>query len=383
MKRRDLVMGATAAIATGGYINQNSAITQTETPPATQTDNSPAVTGESPQIRWRMATSWDKTLDIAFGSAKTLCQRVSQMTSGKFTITPYAAGELASGLEVMDAIKAGTVECGHTTSQYYVNKNPALAFAASMPFGLNPHQQNSWLYHGGGLELIQKLYSDFGMINFPAGNTSIQMGGWFTKKINNIHDLQGLRMRISGLGGEVMQRLGVDVQILLGEQIVDALVRGELDAAEWVGPYEDEQLGLHKIAPYYYYPGWWEPGTTREVQVSLKQWQRLPKDYQAIFRAAATEANMRLLAQYDAVNGSALKRLVLGGTKLEAYSEEILKAAHRATFDWYEEQSQANSQFRDIYQQWLSFRREAYDWNRINELSFADFVGRSPINSNP
>jgi TRAP-type mannitol/chloroaromatic compound transport system substrate-binding protein len=209
------------------------------------------------------------------------------------------------------------------------------------------------------------------------------MGGWFTKKINNIHDLQGLRMRISGLGGEVMQRLGVDVQILLGEQIVDALVRGELDAAEWVGPYEDEQLGLHKIAPYYYYPGWWEPGTTREVQVSLKQWQRLPKDYQAIFRAAATEANMRLLAQYDAVNGSALKRLVLGGTKLEAYSEEILKAAHRATFDWYEEQSQANSQFRDIYQQWLSFRREAYDWNRINELSFADFVGRSPINSNP
>jgi len=320
-----------------------------------------------------MATSWPKALGIYKG-AEILCQRVQEMTNGRFTITPFAAGELVPGLQVLDAVQAGTVECGHTASYYYVGKNPAFAFATSIPFGLTAQQQNAWLYHGGGLEAMQKLYADFNIINFPAGNSGAQMGGWFKREIKSVADLNGLKMRIPGLGGEVMARLGVNVQVLPGGEIYLALDRGAIDAAEWVGPYDDEKLGLNKAAQFYYYPGWWEPGPTWEALVNRTAWNRLPKEYQEIFQTAAVEANMENLAQYNALNGEAMERLVQGGTKLTPYSKEIMQAAQQAATDLMEENAAKNATFKQIYQQWSAFRQQVYKWNQINELSFASFA---------
>ena len=253
MKRRkfvgNAVIGATGTVALAGC-------RQTTTSTAVQS-------GSQPRIRWRMATSWPTSLDTILGGAKTISQRVSEMTNGRFTITPFAAGEIVPGLQVLDAVQTGTVQCGHTASYYYIGKNPALAFGTAVPFGLDAQQQNAWLYHGGGLEAMQKLYTDFGVINFPAGNTGTQMGGWFKREVNSVADLNGLKMRIPGLGGEVMSRLGVNVQVLPGGEIYLALERGAIDAAEWVGPYDDEKLGLDQAAQFYYYPGWWEPASAR------------------------------------------------------------------------------------------------------------------------
>jgi TRAP-type mannitol/chloroaromatic compound transport system substrate-binding protein len=320
-----------------------------------------------------MATSWPKALGI-FGGAETFSKRVQEMSNGRFIITPFVAGELVPGLQVLDAVQAGTVECGHTASYYYIGKNAALAFATSVPFGLTAQQQNAWLYHGGGLEAMQKLYADFNVINFPAGNSGAQMGGWFKREIKSVADLNGLKMRIPGLGGQVMSRLGVNVQVLPGGEIYLALDRGAIDAAEWVGPYDDEKLGLNKAAKFYYYPGWWEPGPTWEVLVNRAAWDKLPKEYQEILKSAATDANMDNLAQYNALNGAALERLVKGGTRLTPYTKEIMQAAQKATTDLLSENAAKDATFKQIYQQWNAFRAQVYRWNEINELSFTSFT---------
>lgn len=363
MKRRTLIRHTALGAATAATL---AACSQS---PTASTAGSTAL----PTVRWRMATSWPQSLDTIFGGAELVCQRVSDMTDGRFTITPFAAGELVPGLQVLDAVQAGTVECGHTASYYYVGKNPALAFGTSVPFGLNAQQQNAWLYHGGGLEAMHKLYADFGVISFPAGNTGAQMGGWFKREINAVSDLSGLKMRIPGLGGEVMARLGVNVQVLPGGEIFLALDRGAIDAAEWVGPYDDEKLGLNKAAQFYYYPGWWEPGPTLEIQINQAQWDQLPPDYQEVLKTAAYEANINMLSRYDALNGQALQIMVAGGTQLRAYSQEIMAAAQTAAFELYEENASQDPVFKEIYDQWKTFRDQVYQWNRINELSFADF----------
>lgn len=366
MKRRELLSNLTIGATTATVL---AACNQSNT-------DSNFASGNLPNIRWQMVTSWPKSLDTIFGGAQTVCDRVAAMTGGKFTIQPYAAGEIVPGLEVLDAVQNGTVECGHTASYYYVGKNSALAFGTSMPFGLNAQQQNAWLYHGGGLEAMHKIYADFNVINFPAGNTGSQMGGWFKKEVKSLADLQGLKMRIPGLGGKVMSRLGVNVQVLPGGEIFLALDRGAIDAAEWVGPYDDEKLGLNRAAPFYYYPGWWEPGATLEVQVNKSQWDKLPQEYQEVLKTAAMEANLNMLSQYDALNRDALTRLLDGGTQLVAYSQEILNAAQEAAFAIYEENAAENSSFKEIYQQWNEFRSLISQWNKINELSFANFVSQ-------
>lgn len=334
----------------------------------------PGTAGALPNIRWRMATSWPESLDTIYGGAKTVCDRVTEMTGGRFQITPFAAGEIVPGLQVLDAVQAGTVQCGHSASYYYVGKNAALGFATSVPFGLTAQQQNAWLYHGGGLAAIQDIYADFGVISFPAGNTGAQMGGWFKRKISSPADLKGLKMRIPGLGGEVMSRLGVNVQVLPGGEIFLALDRGTIDAAEWVGPYDDEKLGLQKAAQYYFYPGWWEPGPTLDALVNKKAWDLLPQEYQNIFKTATYEANLNMLAQYDALNREALTRLTDGGTELVRYSDAILKQAEQVAFDLYEENAAKNAAFKAVYKPWKAFRDQIYQWNGINELSFANAV---------
>ncbi|MDJ0702943.1 MAG: TRAP transporter substrate-binding protein [Leptolyngbyaceae cyanobacterium MO_188.B28] len=365
MKRRQLINYAALGTASAAAL---SACGPTSTPTADSSD--------LPTVHWRMATSWPQSLDTIYGGALTVCDRVSKMTNGRFTIDPFAAGEIVPGLQVLDAVQAGTVECGHTASYYYVGKNPALAFGTAVPFGLNAQQQNAWFYYGGGLEIMHKLYSDFGVINFPAGNTGTQMGGWFKQNIQSLSDLNGLKMRIPGLGGEVMNRLGVNVQVLPGGEIFLALDRGAIDAAEWVGPYDDEKLGLQEAAEFYYYPGWWEPGPTLETQVNLDAWNKLPKEYQEVYKTAAYEANISMLAKYDALNGPALKRLVDGGTQLIPYSDEILKAAQDESFAFFEEKASGDAAFKEVYEQWKTFREGVYNWNRVNELSFSRFVNQ-------
>ena len=363
MKRRKLINHAALGAATAAL----AACSPTATKPQSSSS-------DLPTVKWKMATSWPKSLDTIFGGAQTICDRVAAMTGGRFTITPYAAGEIVPGLQVLDAVQAGTVECGHSASYYYIGKNPALGFGTAVPFGLNAQQQNAWLYHGGGIDAMNKIYADFNVISFPAGNTGVQMGGWFKREINTVGDLNGLKMRIPGLGGKVMAKLGVNVQVLPGGEIYLALERGAIDAAEFVGPYDDEKLGLQTAAQYYYYPGWWEPGTTLEAEVNLNAWNKLPKEYQEIFKTAAYEANISMLARYDALNGQALARLIAGGTQLRAYSQEIMEAAQKQSFDLYEESASADATFKEVYQQWRQFREQVYSWNKINELSFATFA---------
>ena len=320
-----------------------------------------------------MATSWPHSLDTIFGGAETISRRVREMSAGRFLIQPFAAGELVPGLEVLEAVQNGSVECGHTASYYYLGKNPALAFGTAVPFGLTAQQQNAWLYEGGGLEAIDRLYSDFGVRSFPAGNTGAQMGGWFKRPLEGVASLQGLKMRIPGLGGKVMAALGVNVQVLPGGEIFLALDRGAIDAAEWTGPYDDEKLGLNKAARYYYYPGWWEPGPTLTALVNLQAWSRLPSEYQAMFAAACHEANGLMLSRYDALNATVLQRLIKGGTQLKFYGEPILQAAREAT-DQILADSAKDATFKRVYEQWRTFRQDVFAWNRVNEFSYARFA---------
>ena len=362
MKRRHLIANA----AIGGAI----AATIGSCGPA----SGPKVTADNlPNITWNMATSWPKSLETLFGAAALISQLVSEMTNGRFQITPYAAGELVGGLEVMDAVQTGSVQCGHTASYYYIGKNPALAFATSIPFGLNAQQQNAWLYHGGGLELMQKIYANFGIINFPAGNSGTQMGGWYNKEVNSVADLQGLKMRIPGLGGKVMDKLGVNVENIAGGEVYLALDRGRIDAAEWVGPFDDQKLGLNKAAKFYYYPGWWEPGPSFDLLINLQAWNQLPKEYQEILKTAVAQANINALAQYDALNSQALEQLISSGINLKPYSQEIMAAAKKATEELLDEEASKDANFKEIYQQWKAFRKQIYQWNQINELSFSQF----------
>lgn len=328
-----------------------------------------------PELSWQMATSWPVALDTIFGGATVFADRVAALSGGKFKIEPRAAGELAPGTQVLDVVSQGAVECGHTASYYYIGKSPVCAFGTALPFGLNAQQQNAWLYDGGGLELLQKFYADkFNVIQFPAGNTGVQMGGWFRKEINSVADLQGLKMRIPGLGGQVMAKLGVTVQVLPGGEIFQALQTGAIDAAEWVGPYDDEKLGLNQVADYYYAPGWWEPGPSLEVEINLDQWNSLPDLYKEIVVTAAYQSNMTMLSRYDARNNEALTRLIDGGTQLRSYSDEIMQAAADASEELYAEFSASDADFKSIFEQWDAFRKGIRAWHSINEMSFARFV---------
>ena len=365
MKRRQFITNSTI-----------SAITSATLVSCQSNNNSTVQANSLPSIQWKMVTSWPKSLDTIFGGAETVCNKVSDMSGGRFQITPYAAGEVVPGLEVMDAVQNATVECGHTASYYYIGKNPALAFATSVPFGLMAEQQNAWLYHGGGLDAIHQIYSDFNIISFPAGNTGAQMGGWFKREIKSLQDLKGLKMRIPGLGGEVMGKLGVNVQVLPGGEIFLALDRGAIDAAEWVGPYDDEKLGLNNAAPFYYYPGWWEPGATLDILVNKSAYEKLPSEYQAMLKTAAKEANLNMLAQYNTLNQQTLPKLLASGTKLSAYPQDVLSEAQKISFEIYEENASKDATFKGIYQQWQEFRKGIIEWNKINEFSYANFVSQ-------
>ncbi|MBB5018985.1 TRAP-type mannitol/chloroaromatic compound transport system substrate-binding protein [Chitinivorax tropicus] len=326
--------------------------------------SAPAMAAE-PQVKWKLASSFPKSLDTIYGAAETLANRVAQITEGKFQIRVYAGGELVPGLQVMDAVQQGTVECGHTCSYYYVGKNKAFAFDTSMPFGLTARQQNAWMYFGGGLQLMRELFKEYNIMQFPGGNTGTQMGGWFRDEIKSLAELKGKKMRIPGIGGEIMARLGAVPQTIAGGDIYPALEKGTIDAAEWVGPYDDEKLGFYKVAKNYYYPGWWEPGPQVSFYVNLDQWNKLPKEFQAAFEVAAAEANLVMLSEYDAKNPAALVRLLGNGVKLRQYPADILAAAEAEAFKLYDEEAEKNPKFKKIYVEWLKFRKLQHGWHAI------------------
>ncbi|GGA02897.1 TRAP transporter substrate-binding protein [Okeania sp. KiyG1] len=330
-----------------------------------------------PNIKWRMATSWDEK-QVYYEAAKIVCQRVEKMTNGRFVITPYPAKKIVEPLEVLNAVKNRTVECGHTSSFYYMDQNPALAFGTGVPFGLNIQQQNAWLFEGGGLEAMQKIYADFNIINFPASYTGVQMGGWFKKQIN-IKDMEGLRMRIPGLGAEVMKQFGVKVRKdIAGVDIQKAMKNNEIDAAKWSGPYEDKKLGLNEAASYYYYPGWWEPGSSDDVLVNLDKWNELPGEYQEIFKVACFEASLKTIAKQDSSNQSALQELRNENDdnkkiNLISYEKSILNEFERKAFEIYKDYADQDKTFKDVYTKWKTFRNQIYRWYGAAELEFSKF----------
>ena len=329
---------------------------------------------DSPTVTWRMPGSWPKSLDTLFGGQELIAKRVAEATGGKFTIKVFAAGEIVGPLQVLDAVQNGTVECGHTATYYYFGKDPTFALNCSAPFGMNSRQQNAWMYHGGGNELVNEFFKGFNVMQFPAGNTGCQMGGWFRKEIKTIADLKGLKFRVGGFAGTVLSKLGVVPQQLGGGDIYPALEKGTIDAAEWVGPYDDEKLGFYKIAKNYYYPGWWEAGTQAQLLVNLKAWAALPKEYQAVLESACAEANVMVMAKYDAVNPDAVKRLVANGVKLRAFSNEIMAACYKASNEVYAETSAKNPAFKKIHDAIVKFQSDQVQWWSIAENRMDNFM---------
>src|SRR5215472_7539738 len=297
---------------------------------AASTLAAPAI-AQSGELHWRMTTSWPKSLDTIYGGAEFLCKRVADMTGNKFQIRAFAGGEIVPGLQVADAVQNGTVEMGHTASYYYYGKDATFALDASAPFGPNVRAFQSWYTFGNGEKLLNEFFREYNIIAFPAGNTGCQMGGWFRKEIKTVEDLKGLKYRIGGFAGAVLSKLGVVSQQIAGGDIYPALEKGTIDAAEWVGPYDDEKLGFYKIAKFYYSPGWWEGGTANHMLINLAKWNELPKGYQAILQAAAGDCGTRQLADYDAKNPQALKRLVANGTQLRPFSTSIMEACQKAS----------------------------------------------------
>ncbi|CAO3354746.1 ABC transporter substrate-binding protein [Azospirillum melinis] len=341
---------------------------------AASTLAAPAIAQSQPEIHWRLASSFPKSLDTIYGAADTIAARVAAATDGKFTIRPFAAGEIVPGLQVLDAVQNGTVECGHTASYYYVGKDPTFTFDATVPFGLNARQQNAWIYNGGGMALLREFFDGYGVMNFPAGNTGVQMGGWFRKEIKTVEDLKGLKFRIGGFAGQVLAKLGTVPQQIAGGDIYPSLEKGTIDAAEWIGPYDDEKLGFNKVAKYYYYPGWWEGGLNVSLLVNKQQWEQLPKQYKAVLEAACFEANLTMNAKYDAENPAALRRLVAGGAQLRPFPREVMEACYKAATELYDETAKTNPKFAKIYEPWKKFRDDEYLWFRVAENSFDNFA---------
>ena len=298
------------------------------------------------------------------------------MTDGRFQIQPFAAGEIVPGLQALDAAANGTVEIAHTSAYYYVGKDPTFAIYTSVPFGLNTRMQNSWWYQGGGEQLGNEFLKKYGVIAHAAGNTGTQMGGWFRKEIKTPADLAGLKFRIAGIAGQILQKVGAVPQQLAGGDIYPALEKGTIDAAEWVGPYDDEKLGFYKVAKYYYYPGWWEGGTVIHNMINLDKWNSLPKSYQAILTAACQETMVWMTGKYDAVNPGALKRLIAGGAVLKPFPQPVMEASLKAANEVYGEINAKNANFKKIYDSIAAFRNDQYQWWQVAEYGYDSFMIR-------
>jgi TRAP-type mannitol/chloroaromatic compound transport system substrate-binding protein len=337
----------------------------------------PAVAQSMPEIKWRLTASWPKSLDTLYGACETFAKYVSEATDGKFQVQVFAGGEIIPALQAADAVMNGTVEACHTATYYYIGKDPTFALFCAVPFGLNARQQNAWFYEGDGMNLMNEFTKKFNVISFVAGNTGCQMGGWFRNEIKEPSDFSGLKMRIGGWAGRTLQKLGCVPQQIAGGDIYPALEKGTIDAAEWVGPYDDEKLGFYKIAKHYYYPGWWEGGTANHIMINLDKWNELPKSYQAVVAAAAGYTNIEELARYDARNPAALKRLVAAGAQLRPFSQSIMEACLKASQEVNAETSAANPDYKKVWDSIVAFRGDEYLWWQVAEYSYDTFMIRN------
>lgn len=358
MKRRDfLTVGGAAALAgcsSGPEQGQDSGRSQ-ET------------------FTWRIVTTWPPNFPGLGTGVNTLARYVDEMSGGRLRIRVYAAGELIPAFEVFDAVSRGTAEMGHGAAYYWRGKTEAAQFFAAMPFGLNAHEMNGWLYYGGGLDLWREIYAPFNLIPFPAGNTGVQTGGWFNRPIDSVADLRGLKMRIPGIGGEVLKLAGGIPVNLPGSEIFTSLQTGAIDAAEWVGPYNDVAAGLHQAARYYYYPGWQEPGPTLECIVNRNAWERLPEDLQAIVRVACQAVNQDMTAEFMARNAQALKQLEEDeSVEVRAFPDTVLAELKRLTLQVVDGLAAGDPTVARVWDSYRQFMQQSQSWQRISEQAYLE-----------
>ncbi|MFO1209745.1 MAG: TRAP transporter substrate-binding protein [Amaricoccus sp.] len=337
----------------------------------------PAIAQSQPKVAWRLTSGFPRSLDTIFGTAQTFADHVKAMTDGNFEIEVFPAGEIVPTPQAAEAVGTATVEMAHTCSYYYWGKDPTFALGTAIPFSLNARLMNGWLYQGGGNELLNAFYAKQNLYGMPGGNTGVQMGGWWRKEINGLDDLKGVKMRIAGIAGKVIEKLGVVPQQIPGGDIYPALERGTIDAAEWVGPYDDLKLGFYKVAPNYYYPGFWEGGPAIHFFVNLDKWNALSPAYQAILQNAAAYANTDMMAKYDTKNPEALRTLVAGGTKLKVFPQDVVDAAYTAAHQLYDEISAQNADFKAIFDSVKAYRGEGYLWWQVAEYSYDTFMIRN------
>jgi len=333
----------------------------------------PAVHAQA-AIRWRLASSFPKALDTIFGAADVFAKSVKAMSGGKFEISVHAAGEIMPAFGVVDGVQQGSVEMAHTAPYYFFGKDETFALGCAIPFGLNSRQMTAWQYEGNGMKLMREFYANYNIVHFPGGNTGAQMGGWYRKEIKSLKDIKGLKMRIGGFGGKILEKIGGVPQNIPGGEIYSALEKGTIDSAEWVGPYDDQKLGFNKVAPFYYYPGWWEGGPQLDFYINNKAFDALSPENKAIVQAAASHAHVTMQAMYDARNPVALKQLVGAGTKLRPFPNDVMKAAYDAAMAFYDELSKKNENWKKVYADYATFRRDQNQWFRFTEARFDSFM---------
>lgn len=334
----------------------------------------PAIAKSNPKITWKMTSTYGPSLPPLFSTAQMFCNFINEATEGNFSIRLYPAGEIVPGFEVMEAVGNRTVECGQTASYYYYGKDPSFCFDTAVPFGLNARQMYAWMYEGGGMELMRELFAERNIVNFPLGNTGTQMGGWYRKEIKSVADLQGLKMRTAGFAGEVLSRMGVVPQQIPPGDIYPSLEKGTLDAVEFVGPVDDEKLGFHKVAKYYYAPGWWEGGAQVSLYVNKDAYNELPKSYQTLIDMATRAAGSKMVGDYDAHNPDALRRLIAAGAVLRTFPRDVMDAAFKTSNEVFKEFCDRDPRFKKIYDSYMGFRDSSVPWFRVAEGAYDNYL---------
>ena len=339
----------------------------------------PAVVHAQANIRWRMASSFPRSLDTIFGASELFAKKVGELTGGKFQISVHPAGELMPAFGVVDAVQNGTVECAHTAPYYFFGKDETFAIGGAIPFGLNSRQMSAWTFEGNGLKLMREFYAKYNIMSFPMGNTGAQMGGWYRKEIKTAADMKGLKFRVGGFAGKVIERMGGVPQNIPAGEIYQSLEKGTIDAAEWIGPYDDLKLGINKVAPNYYYPGWWEGGPQLDLYINTKTWDSLTPEYKAVVDAAAAAGHINMQARYDARNPGALRQLVGQGTKLFRFSKDVMDLAFKESMALYSDISAKNPNWKKVYEDYAKFRSEQTLWFRFAEAGFDDFMRQQKL----
>jgi len=358
IKRRHFLAAATLGATTAGL-------------------SAPAAAQTAPELKWRLTSSFPKSFDIVQESAKVFASAVAAATEGRFQIEVFPSGDIAPGLQALEAAQKGEVEMAHTALTLFAPREPALAFATGVPFGLNARQQEAWWLEGGGQDLITEVLRPFGVAVIACGNTGAQMGGWFRKEVKTPADFAGLKMRVGGLSGKVLEKLGGVPVATAGAEIKSALESGALDAAQWAGPHDDQLLGLQKVAPSYYFPGWQQGSNALHLLINQAKWEALPASYKAILTAAASLAGNSMQAKYDARNPDALKKLVVDGAKLKPFGAEIMDAASAAANAVYAELAADHEQFARILSTYMAFRNEEYLWFQVGEVAYDNYLVRA------